>query len=57
MCDFGLSRVIKTIVNPSSLISDKDKILIDAYKEAKLNIDSAKVNDMELELGLCISEI
>ncbi len=37
-------------------MTDKDKILIDAYHEAKLDDDPEKVIDMQMEPGLCISE-
>jgi serine/threonine protein kinase len=57
LCDFGLSRVIKTVVSPSSLMTENDRIVVDTFREAKLNSDSAKVGDMEIELGLCIKGI
>jgi mitogen-activated protein kinase 15 len=39
LCDFGLSRVINTVVNQSSLMTKNKQIGIEALREAKVNND------------------
>jgi hypothetical protein len=38
-------------------MTENYRIVLDTFREAKLTKDSAKVGDMEIELGLCIKAI
>ena len=53
LCDFGLSRVIKTGANRNSLTSKLNKMLIDDYITPTQHSDkSTESTELELEMGM-----